>query len=119
MFVQHLVNKELSEKVEKKINISAHSERLSPFRDVCPVLGRAGSKMSVHLRDQRRSPVISSKQPMASHELLAWIRTTRALSHGLKEQYRTPMLSSDDRHLFQVRSPAYPAVCKMFSSTKD
>lgn len=40
MFAQHLVSKELSKVVEKKINIPVHLVSLSPFSDIHTALGR-------------------------------------------------------------------------------
>ena len=64
MFAQHLVSKELSEKVGKKINISAHLDSLSPFSAIHTVLGRDTSDPCV-VRTLRRHSVWLSEQSMA------------------------------------------------------
>lgn len=64
MFAQHLVSKGLSEKVEKKINISAHLDSLSPFSGIHAVLGRDTSDPCV-VRTWRRHSVWLSEQSMA------------------------------------------------------
>ena len=63
MFAQHLVSKELSEKVEKKINISAHLDSLSPFSYFHTVLGRNAGDLCI-VGTWRMHSVNSSKRSM-------------------------------------------------------